>query len=133
MAPCGADGDARSYTAISAGGAASEAGEGALSPLPGNRAPAAWKRGSGGAGGPSAPATPTTGGSDADFGHLAALEEKLQALNDTNASVMKQNVALTGELEAAHALARELRNEKAALAVQVRRLLEQQTRKSAAS
>lgn len=114
-----ADG-ARSYASVSSGAsvAGSDAGSAASAPIAFAGAGASAT----GVSTASAAPRPTPASAPAD---VAALHAKLQALNDTNVSVMAQNVALTGDLETAHAMARELRNEKAALAAQLRAVLEQ--------
>ena len=54
------------------------------------------------------------------------LSATVAALSETNDRVMAQNIALLADLEAAHRAVRELRSDKDALAVQLKRLLQLQ-------
>lgn len=57
---------------------------------------------------------------------LNRLENTIHDLTEINDRIMAQNIALLGDLEAAQRAVRELRGEKDALALQLRKALEQQ-------
>jgi small-conductance mechanosensitive channel len=62
---------------------------------------------------------------ESERGELRRLDATLHELAETNDRIMAQNIALLADLETAQRAVRELREEKDALAVQLKRALEQ--------
>jgi len=60
---------------------------------------------------------------ESESAEVARLEASLAALTAAHDRVCAQNIALLADVEAAHAAVRELRADKDALAVQLKRLL----------